>query len=528
MGHNKHDDHSVVPRANKAQGADGQEADVTVLIVSFEVRDVLRTCLASIRSAPARHSRHVIVTDNASSDGSVAMVQSEFPEIAVNALQKNIGFAQACNLAAAQSAGKWILLLNPDTEVQPDAIDALVDFAEANPGPGVYGGRTIFANGQVNIASCWGLPTPWSVTSKAFGLSSLFARSEFFNSERIAEWQRDSIREVGYVVGCLMLVRRDLWDKLGGFDPSYWMYGEDCDLCIRAAKITGMRPLVTPEAQIVHHVGGSCPDQSARAVLIAKSRATVIRRHWPWRWQAYGLWMERCGVWLRFIFAQASAKLPARNAKSGHDAEHWAHIWAERKDWLSGWPVELNGKIPRKRLDRKDKDARFMLSMFDPRAWAHLWRMINYWNYSHVVPRRQIRHGQNLSMAPNVNLANAARIVIGADVIIGSGAMLWAGPASAHIAIGDKVLIGPNVLVTCARYGSDPSGAMTDQPMSEASICIGNDVWIGGGAIILPDVTLGDGAIIAAGAVVTHDVPPMAIAAGVPARVVGARTDNPL
>lgn len=465
--------------------------------------------------------------DNDSTDGTVAMVQNEFPEVAVHMLQENIGFAQASNFAAMQSEGKWILLLNPDTEVQPEAIDALVDFAEENPAPGIYGGRTMFTNGQVNVGSCWGLPTPWSVTSKAFGLSGFFSTSEFFNSERMGEWPRDSIREVGYVVGCFMLVRRELWDKLGGFDPSYWMYGEDCDLCIRAAKLTGKRPLVTPDAQIVHHIGGSCPDQTARAVLIAKSRATLIRRHWPWRWQAYGLWMERCGVWLRYIYAQAKARMPGKFARASHSADHWAHIWSDRKNWLKGWPTSPDFPVPRKRLERKDKDARFIFSICDPRAWAQLWRMINYWNYSHVVPRRQMRHGQNLSIAPNVNFANANRIQIGSDVIIASGAMLWAGAATAQIKIGDKVLIGPNVLVTCARYGSDPTSAMTDQPMTEASVWIGNDVWIGAGAIILPGVTLGDGSIIGAGAVVTLDVPPMAIAAGVPAKVVGSRSEDP-
>lgn len=173
---------------------------------------------------------------------------------------------------------------------------------------------------------------------------------------------------------------------------------------------------------------------------------------------------------------------------------------------------------------RPRRFGRLVLSIFDPRAWLHLIKIVNYYNYTHVAPRRLIAMGRPLGITPDVNFNNAHNIVIGERVSIGSRCFLWAGPENGRIVIGDDVLFGPDVLMTAANYRYDDGAPVTKQRMDEASIEVGDDVWLGARAIVLPGVTIGEGAIIAAGAVVRSDVPRFAIVAGVPAKVVGQRS----
>lgn len=167
---------------------------------------------------------------------------------------------------------------------------------------------------------------------------------------------------------------------------------------------------------------------------------------------------------------------------------------------------------------------RFLKGIIDPRAWLHLLKMVNYWNYSHVMPRRKLAAGRNLGLAPTVHLAHAERISIGDDVLVNAGAMLWAGPKQGRVAIGHRVMIGPNALVTAANYDTSRAGGpmMLRDPI-ERDVAIGDDVWIGAGAIILPGVQIGEGAIIGAGAVVTHSIAAFDIVTGLRATRRGSR-----
>lgn len=175
------------------------------------------------------------------------------------------------------------------------------------------------------------------------------------------------------------------------------------------------------------------------------------------------------------------------------------------------------------RLDTGGRGLRLLRSLLDPRAWAHLARMVNYWNYSHVQPLRAVRRGEGCGISPDAVFSNPERIVLGSRVEIGSRCHIWAGHASGRIVIGDDCLFGPEVLVTAASYRYNDGHPVTRQKMDEADVVIGRDVWFGTRAIVLPGATIGDGAIIGAGALVRDDIPAMAIAVGQPARVVGQR-----
>jgi acetyltransferase-like isoleucine patch superfamily enzyme len=167
--------------------------------------------------------------------------------------------------------------------------------------------------------------------------------------------------------------------------------------------------------------------------------------------------------------------------------------------------------------------VRLMRSILHPMVLIHPFRMLHYWGYSHVLPRREMTLGRDIRIAPTASFRNGARITLGDQVQIGEYTALWAGRTTGRIVIGDRTTLGPGVYVTAADYGLEGAARITDQQMTERDVRIGADCWIGTKAVITAGVTLGEGAVIGAGAVVTRDVPAGAIAAGVPARVIRLR-----
>ena len=307
--------------------------DLTVIMISYNTRELtlaaLRTLLATTRNTPI----HVVVLDNASTDGSADAVAVTFPQVDLIRSSENLGFARANNVVAAKATTEYLLLLNPDTECHSGAVDNLMAFAAAQPQAGIWGGRTVFADGSLNIASCWQRITPWSVFCLAVGLTAMFPRSRIFNTEALGSWKRDTIREVDIVSGCFFLVRRDLWARLGGFSLRYFMYGEEADLCLRARHL-GFRPMITPDAEIMHLVGAASSSRAGQRVMVTKARVTLIRDHWP-AWQV-PLGIGLMWLWgaLRFMAAQTLSMISDRARTR---AVYWAEIWAKRRDWLEGY-----------------------------------------------------------------------------------------------------------------------------------------------------------------------------------------------
>jgi acetyltransferase-like isoleucine patch superfamily enzyme len=171
----------------------------------------------------------------------------------------------------------------------------------------------------------------------------------------------------------------------------------------------------------------------------------------------------------------------------------------------------------------RERTAGFLRSVADPRAWAHLLRLVHYYNYTHVAERRRASLGADLRFAPNVSLANAERISIGDRTHVGARSSIWAGPTSGRITIGADCLFGPLVFLTAANYGIAPDALVLDQPREERDIVIGDDVWLGAGVMVMAGVTIGDGCIVGAGSVVTRSLDAGIIAAGSPARPIGSR-----
>jgi hypothetical protein len=304
--------------------------ELSVVVVTYQCKEEARRCFASLFDTTRGISFELIVLDNASGDGTVEMIRTEFPQARVLALEENIGFGAGVNRAADTAAGKYLLLLNPDTVVHSGAVEQLVSFAQRHPEYGIYGGRTLNPDGTVNPGSCWARPTVWSLACFAFGLSTAFKRSRLFDPESLGRWQRDSVREVDIVTGCLLLVPRNRWNELGGFDTRFFMYGEEADFALRAAK-AGLRPIITPDSVITHEVGASSKVRSDKVILLYQGKATLVRKHWSGARRSVGLGLLWLGVGLRATFAKLMPRAERQSV--------WPQVWGARRRWFAGYPT---------------------------------------------------------------------------------------------------------------------------------------------------------------------------------------------
>lgn len=307
---------------------------VSIIVVSYNTREMTLDCLRSV-AAETTIPYELIVVDNASRDGSAEAIAAAHPEVRLIASDENLGFGRANNRAAREARGEYVLLLNSDTVTLDGAIDKLVAFARSMPEAKMWGGRTIFPDGRLNPQSCWELPSLWNITCRTLGLNALFPKSPLFHSECYPDWERDSVREVDMIVGCFLMVTRDFYEELGGFDEALFMYGDDVDLCIRARKL-GARPHITPEATIIHYSGSSDRVRAERMVKIMSAKVSVIQRHFtglrkPLALGALRMWpFTRMGAWSLLAAVTRSPRF-----RAGRDS--WTEIWRRRELWWNGY-----------------------------------------------------------------------------------------------------------------------------------------------------------------------------------------------
>jgi N-acetylglucosaminyl-diphospho-decaprenol L-rhamnosyltransferase len=306
--------------------------DVSVIVVTYRCRDEARECLAALYERTTGVSFEVVVLDNASGDGTAEALRSEFPQASLIPLDENLGFAGGVNRAAAEAAGDHLLLLNPDAIVHEGAVERLVEFAQAHPRHGLYGGRNLNPDGTVFINSVRGLPSLWSLLCFATMLSTAFPGSRLFDPEALGAWQRDSVREVGSVIGSFLLVPRTVWEELGGFDTRFFMYGEDVDLSLRAGA-AGYRPVFVPDAVVTHELGASTDSRPERMAMVYRGKATVIRKHWPQPRRDLGLLLLWAAVGVRALLSG-----PAGSRSGRRPGSVWPGVWERRRVWLAGYP----------------------------------------------------------------------------------------------------------------------------------------------------------------------------------------------
>lgn len=304
--------------------------DIAILIVSYNSAAHLGDCLTSVFREGRRLALEVIVVDNDSADDSAGLIRREFPAVTLLTPGRNLGFAAGVNLAARHATAEYLLLLNPDTVLLAGALEALLQFARRAPHHGLYGARTLRSDGNVEPSSCWGLPTLWSLTMFASGLSSLARRHRLFDPESLGSWPRDTVREVGVISGCCLLVAHRAWVQLGGLDERFFMYGEDADFAMRA-RAAGYRPILCPEARLIHEVGQSST-RARKLLLLFQGKATLVRTHWRGLRRVLGLGLLLMGVGTRALGAWL---VPTTLRRSGTD--QWLTIWRQRDGWIQGY-----------------------------------------------------------------------------------------------------------------------------------------------------------------------------------------------
>lgn len=310
------------------------DPELSIIVVNWNTRDLTLACLRSLFDQTRETAFEVLLVDNGSHDGSAAAIAAAFPQVRLFAETRNHGFAAANNLAALHAKGRYILLLNSDTEVLDGAVDWLMAFARATPQARIWGGRTVFADGRLNPQSAWGRVTLWSTLCFALGLTKAFPDSPLFNPEGLGGWDRGSERAVDIVSGCFFLIEAGLWRDLGGFDPLFFMYGEEADLCARARR-HGAAPRVTPDATIIHH-GGASTTAIDMASYVSGAKVELARR--TMNPLAAGL-TRALLIGAVAVRAAAYGLLARLRPASRATADQWARVWARRAEWRDG-PIQ--------------------------------------------------------------------------------------------------------------------------------------------------------------------------------------------
>lgn len=236
---------------------------LSVIIVNYNVRDFLENALVSIQKALASLARagsgpsgEIFVVDNGSDDGSVELVRTKFPDVHLIVNKENLGFAKANNLALPQCKGKYLLLINPDSIVQEDTFKVMIEFFEKNPDVGMAGCKILNPDGTLQLACRRSFPTPWVALTKITGLSVLFPNSKWFGRYNLTYLNLDESYEVDAISGSFMMLRREVYVRVGGLDEQFFLYGEDLDWCYRIQQ-AGWKIYYVHNTQIIHYKGES-------------------------------------------------------------------------------------------------------------------------------------------------------------------------------------------------------------------------------------------------------------------------------
>ena len=303
--------------------------EVSVILVSYNTSSYIRRALESLFRETQLASIEVIVVDNASSDDSVAMIRQFFPQVTLIESGANLGFAGGVQLGVKQAIGQYLLLLNPDTVIINAAVDRLLHFAKLHPANGIWSGVTLNNDMSLNTQHAWSKPTLHDLLYSALGLSKLFSKTCVFNNANYGCWKRDTVKEVDIVSGCFFLTTRELWDKLGGLDASFFMYAEEADYCLRA-KALGYQPIVTPDARIIHHGGVSHSHFSGKQIKLLKGKVELVNRHvTAWQRPAYKA--------LLYLYVLNKFALHTLFKPRSAQRREWQIIFAQRADWLQGY-----------------------------------------------------------------------------------------------------------------------------------------------------------------------------------------------
>lgn len=286
-----------------------KEIDVSIIIVNYNTKSLLEACLNSLIASRKPSSQwEILVIDNASSDGSAEMVKRQFGNHVTRIdLRKNLGYAAGNNVGIGRAKGRYILLLNSDTEVGEGVIGAMVDFMDAHPEAGGATCRVELPNGELDPACHRGFPTPWAAFTYFAGLERLFPRSRLLGQYHLGFLNTNMIHEIDSPVGAFFMVRGEVIGEVGLLDEAYFMYGEDLDWAYRI-KRAGWKIFFLPDVSILHRKkqsGRSHSDPHLRRQTRSyfySTMALFYKKHYQGKYGFLTTQLVLFGVWLLFKF----------------------------------------------------------------------------------------------------------------------------------------------------------------------------------------------------------------------------------
>lgn len=299
---------------------------ISVLIVGYNSKDLVMDCLEGLFKHTCGLNYEVLYVD-CSNDGSVQAVRDRFPSVRVIDNDQNLGFGRGNNFLARHAKGDFLLLLNPDTLVQNNALGALYDFAQRTPDAGAWGGVSRLPNGKIDPGCQQLAPGLGSLVLLLLGLGKLaLPRVESDDGMGI---------DVPSLSGAFMMMPRELWEQLDGFDESFFMYCEETDLCYRV-RASGRRVLITPKASIVHLVGSGSAQSAKRMLALTRGGMHLSRKHFG----ALHVFAEAVIRWLysfsRYVFGLVGQPVVG-NARAKELRDRHLPIIAKPGAWLGGW-----------------------------------------------------------------------------------------------------------------------------------------------------------------------------------------------
>lgn len=273
--------------------------NLSVIIVNYNVKVFLEQALHSILKALEGISSEVFVVDNASRDGSVALIKKKFPDIKLIENKKNVGFARANNQALQKAGGNVVCLINPDTLVSEDTFRICLDYLKTHKDVGMVGCKILNPDGTLQLACRRSFPTPWVAFSKVVGLNDLFPKSKLFGKYNLTYLDPEKTTEVDAISGSFMMIQKRAIDDIGLLDETFFLYGEDLDWCYRMGQ-AGWKIVYLPKTQIIHYKGQSAREATFNHLYVFYSAMGLfVNKHFNRGWYVLPRWFLIFGIWLR-------------------------------------------------------------------------------------------------------------------------------------------------------------------------------------------------------------------------------------
>jgi len=255
--------------------------DLSHILVNYRLREPLLEVLASLPDAASGLHSETVVIDNSPGDGTAEALAAKFPAARIITNSENVGYARAVNQGLRATTGEFVLVMNPDCEVPAGAIRTLVDHLRSHPRAGIAGPRILNPDGTLEY-SARAFPDPFTFLFNRYSLlTRLFPRNPWSRRYLMTDWDHASVREVDWLSGACMVVRRAAIDEVGPMDEAFFMFNEDVDWC-RRMKRAGWAVVYVPEATVVHHIGAS-RRRTANRVILERHRGMIhyFRKHHP-------------------------------------------------------------------------------------------------------------------------------------------------------------------------------------------------------------------------------------------------------